>query len=93
MNQNNEQDGRTSGLANARTRTNGRNNCSTRQETTATTAWTMGQVLEWTMEAAAQQQQRLGPLADLRLDKNKKCRQGGCMQHLVFAWARTKRTR
>lgn len=97
------EDGRTSGLANARTRTNGRNNCSTRQETTATTAWTMGQVLEWTMEAAARrtQQQRLGPLdllGDLRLDKNKKCRQGGCMQHLVFAWpsqawARTKRTR
>lgn len=46
-------DGWTSGLANARTRTDGRNNCSTRQETTATTAWTMGQVLEWTMEAAA----------------------------------------
>lgn len=104
MNQNNEPDwrtggradGRTSGLANARTRTNGRNNCSTRQEMTATTAWTMGQVLEWTMEAAAarssstqQQQQRLGPLdllGDLRPDKNKKCRQGGCMQHLVFAW-------
>lgn len=99
MNQNNEpdwrtgglEDGRASGLANARTRTNGRNNCSTRQETTATTAWTMGQVLEWTMEAAAArstQQQRLGPLdllGDLRLDKNKKCRQGGCMQHLVFA--------
>lgn len=35
------------------------------------------------MQQAAQQWQRLGPL-DL-VDKNKKCRQGGCKQHLVSA--------
>lgn len=86
MNQNNEPsraEPGTSGLANARTRT--------RSETIAARGRTRNrrQPGQWAKYSTGQWQHAasskdLVGRSDL-VDKNKKCRRGGCMQHLVFS--------
>lgn len=89
MNQNNEPDWRTGGLAAWRMQGHARMGETIAARGRRRQRRQPGQWAKYSSGQWKQQQQRLGPLdllGDLRPNKNKKCRQGGCMQHLVFAW-------